>query len=90
MAEAIRAYMADPNYIKTVAPNVAARIRATVNDNPSLRDTIQFNIGGIPGARLGREHEQGRIRAATRRFSPRRTSKGPFMDHLLRLSPREM
>lgn len=48
MAEAIRAYMADPNYIKTVAPDVAARIRAHVNANPKLQDTIQFNAGGVP------------------------------------------
>ena len=34
MAEAIRAYMQDPNYIKTVAPNVAARIRAAVDEHP--------------------------------------------------------
>ena len=34
VAEAIRAYMADPNYIKTVAPKTAARIREFVNSNP--------------------------------------------------------
>lgn len=43
MAEAIRAYMADPNYVKTVAPNTAKRIREYVNDNPRLNGTIQFN-----------------------------------------------
>lgn len=43
MAEAFRAYLQDPNYIKTVAPNVAARIRAAVNPNPSLNTIIQFN-----------------------------------------------
>lgn len=86
MAEAIRAYMTDPNYIKAVAPEVAARIRAAVNDNPSLRDTIQFNAGGVPGAGAGRENEQGRIRAAMRRFTPRQASTGTFMKHLLRLS----
>lgn len=42
-AEAIRAYMADPNYLKTVAPNVAKRIREYVNTNPRLKDIIQFN-----------------------------------------------
>jgi hypothetical protein len=36
MAEAIRAYMSDPNYIKTVAPRTAARIRQYVNSNPRL------------------------------------------------------
>lgn len=43
MAEAIRAYMQNPNYLKTVAPNVAARIREAVNPNPALRHIIQFN-----------------------------------------------
>lgn len=43
MAEALRAYMADPNYLKTVAPKTAARIRQYVNDNPSLKNIIQFN-----------------------------------------------
>lgn len=43
MAEAIRAYMADPNYLKTVAPKTAARIREHVNANPALNRTIQFN-----------------------------------------------
>jgi len=43
MAEAIRAYMADPNYLKTVAPRTAARIRAAVNANPRIAPIIQFN-----------------------------------------------
>lgn len=43
MAEAVRAYMRDPNYIKTVAPKTAARIREYVNANPNLNKTIQFN-----------------------------------------------
>jgi len=43
MAEAIRAYMHDPNYLKSVAPNVAARIRAAVNTHPELSKIIQFN-----------------------------------------------
>jgi hypothetical protein len=47
-AEAIRAYMADPNYIKSVAPKTAARIRAAVNANPHLAPIIQFNAGGVP------------------------------------------
>lgn len=50
-AEAIRAYMTDPNYLKSVAPEVAAAIRAAVNTNPSLMSTIQFN--GIAGGGLG-------------------------------------
>jgi hypothetical protein len=42
-AEAVRAYMTDPNYLKTVAPDVAAAIRAKVNNNHSLNRHIQFN-----------------------------------------------
>ena len=45
MAEAIRAYMVNPNYIKTVAPKTAARIREYVNNNPRINQTIQFNSG---------------------------------------------
>lgn len=47
-AEAIRAYMTNPNYLKTVAPRTAARIRAMVNANPYLSKIIQFN--GIAAA----------------------------------------
>ena len=47
-AESVRAYMADPNYMKTVAPKVAAAIRKAVNGNPRLRDVIQFNSLAVP------------------------------------------
>jgi len=50
MAEAIRAYLQDPNYIKTVAPKLAARIREYVNANPNLNKVIQFNSMGGLGA----------------------------------------
>lgn len=55
MAEAIRAYMADPNYLKTVAPKTSAAIRAAVNGNPKLAPIIQFNsmapwLAGAGGA----------------------------------------
>ncbi|MBS1256729.1 MAG: hypothetical protein MAG581_02555 [Deltaproteobacteria bacterium] len=43
-AEAIRAYMVDPNYLKTVAPKVAKRIRKYVNTHPELKNIIQFNV----------------------------------------------
>jgi hypothetical protein len=43
IVEAIRAYMADPNYLKTVAPETARAIRAPVNANPRLSKIIQFN-----------------------------------------------
>lgn len=58
MAEAVRAYMRDPNYLKTVAPNTARRIREYVNANPNLNKTIQFNSfspaagAGVLGAGL--------------------------------------
>lgn len=51
IAEAIRAYMADPNYLKTVAPKTAAAIRAAVNVNPQTARTIQLNVA--PGLPLG-------------------------------------
>ena len=44
MAEAIRAYMADPNYLKSVAPETATAIRRAVNANPQLAKIIQFNM----------------------------------------------
>jgi len=53
LAEGIRAYMADPNYFKTVAPRTATRIRAAVNENLILRRVIQFNsllAAGLIGA----------------------------------------
>jgi hypothetical protein len=54
IAEAIRAYLADPNYLKTVAPKTAARIREAVNSNQNLKNVIQFNslAGGVVGAGL--------------------------------------
>jgi hypothetical protein len=49
MAEAIRAYIQDPNYLKTVAPKTAAAIRKAVNGNPRLSKAIQFNsLGEAP------------------------------------------
>jgi hypothetical protein len=51
MADAIRAYMTDPNYIKTVSPKTAARIREYVNNNPKLKNIIQFNsLAAMGGA----------------------------------------
>jgi hypothetical protein len=48
MAEAIRAYLWDPNYIKTVAPNTAAAIRAAVRKNLWLAKIIRFNSALAP------------------------------------------
>lgn len=50
VAEAIRAYMTDPNYLKTVAPKTAAAIRAAVNPHPNTRNLIQFNSLAGPAA----------------------------------------
>jgi hypothetical protein len=35
--------MADPNYLKTVAPKTAAAIREAANSHPVLSKIIQFN-----------------------------------------------
>lgn len=48
-AEGIRAYLADPNYFKTVAPMTAAKIRAIVNESPYLKKVLQFNSLGALG-----------------------------------------
>lgn len=60
VAEAIRAYMVDPNYLKTVAPNTAARIREYVNSHPELSKIIQFNsiaAGGTLGLGMAGQSE---------------------------------
>lgn len=48
MAEALNMYQANPNTMKTMAPETAARIRSHVNDNPYLRNFIQFNGKMLP------------------------------------------
>ena len=54
--EAIRAYMTDPNYLKTVAPKTAARIREFVNSHPTLSKNIQFNsLAGPIASGIGTE-----------------------------------
>jgi hypothetical protein len=35
--------MADPNFLKTVSPSVAKRIRDAVNAHPRLKSIVQFN-----------------------------------------------
>ena len=42
----VRLYLRDPNYMKTNFPDVAKRIRESVNSNPNLKDGIQFNTAG--------------------------------------------
>jgi hypothetical protein len=43
VAEAVRAYLVSPAYLKTVAPKLAAAIREAVNSHPELSRSIQFN-----------------------------------------------
>lgn len=51
VAEGLRAYVTNPNYIKTVAPNVASRLREYVNTHPELSKIIQFNsLAAMGGA----------------------------------------
>src|SRR5262249_57420998 len=45
MAEAIRAYMTDPNYLKTVAPKTAAANPSAVNPPPTLSNILPFHAG---------------------------------------------
>ncbi len=52
VVEAIRAHMADPNYIKTVAPELAAYLRKVVNPNPNLKNLLQLNSIAAPAAGL--------------------------------------
>lgn len=50
MAEAVRAYLTNPNYIKTVAPKTAAALREAINTNPRLNKFIHLNsIAGVGG-----------------------------------------
>lgn len=62
-AEAIRAYMTDPNYIKTVAPETAAVIRRFANGSPRVNKIIHFNSlaggAGVAAAAGGASEEEG-------------------------------
>lgn len=48
MAEAIRAYLQNPNYLKSAAPKTALMIRHSVNNHPEISRIVQFNAGGLP------------------------------------------
>jgi hypothetical protein len=50
-AEAFRAYFTNPNYIKSVAPDVAAFLRQKVNEHPWLSNFLRFNA--IPPVAVG-------------------------------------
>lgn len=57
MAEAFRAYLTDPNYLKTVAPRTAQQIRKSWNSHPTLSKILQFNslaaMGGAGALAMG-------------------------------------
>jgi hypothetical protein len=74
MAEGIRAYMRDPNWFKTVAPNAVKRIREKVNSNTDINDVVQFNsLGGAGvGAGLGAGVGAGAVLGAEGETEPRR------------------
>jgi len=58
IAEAIRAYMSDPNAMKTDYPKTAAFLRKKINNDPNVRDIIQFNMGGgLPLGLFGSSEE---------------------------------
>jgi hypothetical protein len=50
IAEGLRAYLLNPNYMKTVAPKAAAYLRAAVNSNPRIMRVLQLN--SLPGIAL--------------------------------------
>jgi hypothetical protein len=63
IAEGLRAYMTNPNYFKSVAPNAAAKIRAAVNANPHLKKVIQFNslaAAGLAGTAARNQNKDSR------------------------------
>ncbi len=47
IAEAMRAYLTNPNYLKTVAPNTAELLRRSINSHPTIGKVLQLNsVGG--------------------------------------------
>jgi hypothetical protein len=75
MAEGIRAYMTDPNWFKSVAPNAAKRIREKVNPNTDINRTIQFNSLGATGiGGLGAGMGAGGVLDAEEETEPRRST----------------
>lgn len=66
MAEAIRTYIVNPNWLKTVAPEVAALIRKHVNAHPILSKIIQFNslAAGAGGLALADQSKESNAQEA--------------------------
>ncbi len=66
MAEAVRAYMVDPNYLKTMAPKTAARIREWAYSHPEVSNVVRFNslaagVGATGLAGQSEDSEAGEI-----------------------------
>ncbi|MGE3875398.1 MAG: hypothetical protein AB7F74_20785 [Parvibaculaceae bacterium] len=82
MAEAIRAYMTDPNYLKTVAAKTAARIRQYVNSHPQLSKIIQFNSlaagGALAVGSAGQTEDSHAADLPVQRGRPRDIIKGVY------------
>lgn len=78
MAEGIRAYATNPNYIKTVAPEFAQRIRETVNTDPVLSKIIQFNTVA-PAGLLGAGYAMSPSDAEAAPKVPRPRMHGPSL-----------
>jgi hypothetical protein len=57
MAEGLRAYIRNPNFMKRVAPDAARMIRALVNEHPVLSKVIQFNSLAGAGILATRPHD---------------------------------
>jgi hypothetical protein len=75
MTEAVRTYVVNPNWIKTMAPRTAARIREWVNTHPELSKIIQFNSlvagsGGLALAGQSEDSEAREISGEGRRHQP--------------------
>lgn len=59
MAEAVRGYLQNPNWIKEMAPDTAKAIRKAVNSNPSLNNWIQFNTLAAMAGGMGASNMSG-------------------------------
>lgn len=59
LADAFRAYLTDPNYIKAKWPDVAAHLRKFVNTSPLLKDIVQLNSAASGALLLPALSEEG-------------------------------
>lgn len=65
VAEAIRLYLQNPEHLKKIAPDVAKRIRDSVNSNTNINRVVQFNAGAfaplVPMEFMGAEENGNRL-----------------------------